>query len=776
LADLHESTLDSANVPTPPVVPTTEAVERLRVLARGRAVQDGWKIAAAVVVLPIVLAILSAVLLSVGVSTLHLPSASVQQYAGGASPVFGVIALAALALGGQFTVTGQYAGSTTGTGDSGSIGSLLNSAASSANVSATVTFAPLVLTALTLVGVALWTRDRLLRTAAVPASWWQTGLVAGVFAGVAIELLAGVTTAHTTVLNVGVTATAAGWRLFFGALLLTVIGTWAGYALSRVRIARPVRRAVLSGLALRAFASFGSSWRAFVATVSVFSVVFTVSALIGVLVFASQQAQPVAILSTTPLVLGSLALLAASLGQFGELDWGYSAVTPTSTSTTGVSSSLSVFNGSGALWLTVGVALVAVVVTAFVLRALEPERAGSTRRFWLLPAQLAGLWLVVPWTIGELSGAGSGGVLGFTGSYSASASVSAWFFLLAGIVGFLIEALARFVLPSWSRGGAQTASASTVRLVSMIVAAFLALGVLLGVGIAIANATVFSSASAVRTYTDAIAAGDVRTAQALETGTGATVGTLPAPNPGGRIQVESVKTADTTDQTASVAVTYLLAGRTHTASVDVARKAPLFGVFDQWRLTQGMIGAVEMPDPITTDVSINGVGFKSQTGALTAQAYPGIYTVAVTSGSGNYVAVSQSGQANVLDGQATDLAQRTTGAVAADLTAQMKSTLDACVLSATELVPAGCPVSYSNYYGNGTVRNVAWTVSSYPTMAVDGTAYSTVVCGTASVTYQDLYFGSWSQESGSDDCVGGSGTFRISKGAIHLIPSDSSNG
>ena len=318
-------------------------------------------------------------------------------------------------LGLPFLLTGLALGGTAAVGSSDSMLSLVG------QVSAGMYALPLALTAVA--AIVLWRQGRRAEKAA-PLSGTGARWLVSAATGAMFAVLSLILAVLFTLREDGMTVTTAGFGLFFGALTLGLLATWAG---RQAASPRPVLR-------------FDAMLRALPETVPA-SVVFGLH-------FAAVTLIAGVFLVIAVLVDGSIAaVFAAPLWVPTVSAWLYGAV-----HFSGISASAGGFGGTGYIfdspwWAVLLVVLgalalaVAASVAWLIVRGRVPD-AGNVKAWLSLPAVFGlGTVLIQLLTLVVISG-GFGGI-----GVAAVLGMAWWSFLILALWGALIELSSRFLAP-----------------------------------------------------------------------------------------------------------------------------------------------------------------------------------------------------------------------------------------------------------------------------------------------------------------------------------------
>ncbi|MDO5645977.1 MAG: hypothetical protein Q4G21_09885 [Dermabacter sp.] len=299
------------------------------------------------------------------------------------------------------------------------------------------------------------------------------------------------------------------------------------------------------------------------------------------------------------------------------------------------------------------------------------------------------------------------------------------------------------------------------------------LAIAAGIGISVANGTVFSPTTKVEAYMSAIEDGRFGDAAELAPPNIANGNRVLLTNEVGAATTDRISSY-TVDQTtvqgdwASVTVTSELDGVSQTQVFELARTGNSFLIFPEWTLQPPEYGYVSMPVSAAGTLSVNGVEVDASSatvpreGAYTSMgmmedsvplpAFPGTYTI-TREVSSEYldvdevtVAVSGSGPAHESGTWAPTLNAKGFERV----NELVKAEIDACFKDHTEStfpLDSTCRSLNSSIYvyGRADGTPASWSVTSYPLVSLqetsDGWSLSTNQRGKTTYTYMQKRFG-----------------------------------
>ncbi len=578
--------------------------------------------------------------------------------------------------------------------------------------------------------------------------------IAGGIAAIAMELIAAIGSIPASISIVSLSVSALGLPLFLGAFLITALTAFAGGAIAVAAPGVSLPRALRVG-----YTRIPALWRQLIVVAATGAVVWVLYTIVGGIfdeATASGGIDVRLLIGAIPLWVPTIAIWAAALGQGGGLlATGTAGALGTSQSGTGV---LTAFSQGSSLALVVGQIVVA-IVSAIVLSIAVP--IDRRPRFGVLALQLAGVWLVLPYVFGVLAASGVGSVIG--ANAGGTIVVAPWTFLLAGVWGLGIDALARWVMPAWRRGAA--GPAVRIRLLS-IVAVVMLVAVIGGIGITSAVLTsTYSAQATAQRYLDALANRDAKAATALETGDGGG-STRVMPSAGNALKGAKVVVTAATSTETVVTASFNVGGKALTRSLTLVPDGTgPFGV-TKWAVSTPMVDSVTIATgTLSGPITVGAQRFTPRQGAVQVSMYPGVYPISATGGSQNLLTFP-----TVLsgDGAPASFGPSRMPKLTDTVGAAVRSDLDTCAKS-TDAQPAGCPFGAYLY---GTVKDISWKITTYPTVAVstDGSSFSTTECGAATASYEYQYFSGdpFATDTAEDSCFDVSGTVAVSDGAVRL--------
>ncbi|MFC5677394.1 hypothetical protein [Aeromicrobium endophyticum] len=511
-----------------------------------------------------------------------------------------------------------------------------------------------------------------------------------------------------------------------------------------------------------------AAWRGLLAHLAVFSVLTVIATIVWVIVQGGAST-----LLVLPVVLGNLLVYAVTLGHLGALSYGNAGSFVGQSS--GTSDTVWLFS-SGAdkvLWLLLLFAVVGTLASAVVLR--RADAGPRTSSHWV--------WTAVVYAV-------AGGVLMFLGLASsdfgsgygtgtASFGPEPWFFAVFAAWGLLAElgarsvgpALAGLVPAAWLdravRGvdqvpvagvtptPAPVAATSAVgaapsptsapmdarsKRILAVVGGLVVAGVLAVVGVSVAGSMFFGPDKPVEKYFAAL--GDGRASDALELVrldspaderlllTDEVLGDSDA-------RIEDVRIGDVqrSGSVATVTVEYTIDGAQQSQDVTLTKSGSRFVVFDDWKIVDPDLGAIEVRAPGAAGVEVNGraIDVDGLDDRVRLSAFPGTYEI--TPGSGSKYLSFESEKVSVgTDEESADFEVTPTDELLAEVASQADQFVAACI-ARTEADPAGCP---NRTYGYR-LQDVRWTLDAKPTYDLrsdydGGWRFSTKTPGRASVT------------------------------------------
>lgn len=299
------------------------------------------------------------------------------------------------------------------------------------------------------------------------------------------------------------------------------------------------------------------------------------------------------------------------------------------------------------------------------------------------------------------------------------------------------------------------------------------LAIAAGIGISVANGTVFSPTTKVEAYMSAVVDGRFGDAAELAPPNVATGNRVLLTNEVGAATTERISSY-TIDRTtvegdwASVTVTSELDGVSKTQMFELARTGNSLLIFPEWTLESPEYGYVSMPVSAAGTLSVNGVEVDASSvsvprvgepyssigveGLAPLPAFPGTYTITRETSSEYLdvdevtVAVSGSGPAHESGTWAPTLNAKGFERV----NELVKAEIDACFKDHTESTfpsDSACRSlnSYVYVYGRADGTPASWSVTSYPLVSLqetsDGWSLSTNQRGKTTYTYMQKRFG-----------------------------------
>ncbi len=368
--------------------------------------------------------------------------------------------------------------------------------------------------------------------------------------------------------------------------------------------------------------------------------------------------------------------------------------------------------------------------------------------------------------------------------------VAPWFFVIAGLWGIAVEALARFAGPLLTTtyplaeklaGGprrpgidspAPLGAGGRRRLTTTLAgaSALVVLAVVVGGGISLLGSTVFGPTATVSRYLDQVSSGNLVEADKtvrLTAQDGKRVVSNKVLGPGDRITDARVDKVTVNGDHALVAVSYLLGGARHAAQLELTSSGTQLLVFPEWHLTTPLRSMISVAVDGGKAVAVNGVTVPIADGYGVLDVYPGRYVVALP-GSNKWLKAPKKTvyAANAPVTAQLDVAP--TAALQSEVERQTKALIDSCAAQAVA-APTGCPFQEYTY---GTVSGFHWTVKSYPDVKLspDGTTFD-LSGGQITADYTESAFGFTDAQS-DDAFVFGFGKVVISGDKVTLDFSD----
>lgn len=386
----------------------------------------------------------------------------------------------------------------------------------------------------------------------------------------------------------------------------------------------------------------------------------------------------------------------------------------------------------------IGGALVAALAASVLwhLRSARSVEELARPASWIqLPAVFAAGGLVIT----VLSSVSVGGA-GFGTSGSVSFGPAIWTFIVLGIWGGIIEGLTRTLAPRIAPALPQTLTARLrgpavaegtspvtpepltpeqarkVRRIALVGGTAVALVVGAFVAVSVANSILYSPEKVAQNYLDAVADGDVDTA--LES--------MPNDQDLSMTLMTDEIYAAATDRPSS----YSLGEVTDyfgATSVDVEAKGGVggdgsltleegdkkFGLFNQWKVTEGLTSTLSIATTSSSGVSVNGVEVETTDDYGSYAVLPGSYNVDPFAGNEWVEAGASPVKVALGDYASAEMTEpQPSAAFKEQVDSAMADWLGAC-MDSTELEPDGCPQSG---YAYGDVRNVSWELTTPPTI------------------------------------------------------------
>lgn len=306
----------------------------------------------------------------------------------------------------------------------------------------------------------------------------------------------------------------------------------------------------------------------------------------------------------------------------------------------------------------------------------------------------------------------------------------------------------------------------------IVVGAVVACLVLVGVAGTVVQATAFSAKASVNAYFDSLGRGDADGALARLDGYRTPVTPDPTKHLASTVllsgkvlrdrsyraptdpKIESAQPVQGSSGTQQVKVSYTVGGNRRHATLQVTKSVETsYGLFHRWLISGGTAGLALTPG---TPYLVNGVRVGTSTASAQTEGqgtvtdvypvFPGSYHVGLAENpllSADGVTVD----IRVLGGlaAAAKLTATIKKSAAADVRKQVNAYLDECAKQ-TSLSPTNCSFSA---YGSSDVRNVSWTITRYPTIALGLSPQTNAVNaytgqdggeGVATVTYEAKEF------------------------------------
>ncbi|MET0819993.1 MAG: hypothetical protein ABWY58_03435, partial [Aeromicrobium sp.] len=279
-----------------------------------------------------------------------------------------------------------------------------------------------------------------------------------------------------------------------------------------------------------------------------------------------------------------------------------------------------------------------------------------------------------------------------------------------------------------------------------VVGALVVAGVLAVVGVSVAGSMFFGPDKPVEKYFAAL--GDGRASDALELVrldspaderlllTDEVLGDSDA-------RIEDVRIGDVqrSGSAATVTVEYTIDGAQQSQDVTLTKAGSRFVVFDDWKIVDPDLGAIEVRAPGASGVEVNGraVDLDGFDDGVRLSAFPGTYEVAPGSGS-TYLSFESKKVDVGTDVESADFEVAPTDELLTEVASQADQFVAACI-ARTEADPAGCPNSTYGYR----LQDVRWTLDAKPTYDLrsdydGGWRFTTKTPGRATVTAKERSF------------------------------------
>jgi hypothetical protein len=339
----------------------------------------------------------------------------------------------------------------------------------------------------------------------------------------------------------------------------------------------------------------------------------------------------------------------------------------------------------------------------------------------------------------------------------------------------------------------------------IVVGAVVAVLVLVGVAGTVVQATAFSAKASVNAYFGSLASGDADGALTRLYDYSSPGGSDPGKRVGstallsGKVlrdrsyraptdpEIESARPADGSSAAQEVKVSYTVGGSRQHATLYVARSdKTTYGLFHRWLISGGTAALALAPGtPYLVDgVHVGTSAASAQTegeGPVTDMypVFPGTYRVGLADNpllSADSVTVDVRALGGFVTPKLTATIKKT---AAGEVRKQVDAYLDECAKQAS-LTPTNCPFST---YGTSDVRNISWTITRYPTIALLVTPETNAVRaytgsedgqGVATVTYEakDFFGGKYTPQT-STASIDVGGPVVVTKGKLDwLSPAD----
>lgn len=185
--------------------------------------------------------------------------------------------------------------------------------------------------------------------------------------------------------------------------------------------------------------------------------------------------------------------------------------------------------------------------------------------------------------------------------------------------------------------------------------------------------------------------------------------------------------------------------------------------FQKWEISDGLEAHLAVRGG---DAVIGGVAV-AEADAEDLIAYPGVLNVELAESPWMTAKPQRLALTGLSEG--TYLEVEPSDGLIAEVQEQANARLDECVAS-TDLRPEGCPF---REYVYGDVRNVAWTITNYPTVDMFSMERFTLEGGQATVTYEvENWDGEWVAEESESDIGYFSGEVAIDGDDVELTFND----
>lgn len=305
----------------------------------------------------------------------------------------------------------------------------------------------------------------------------------------------------------------------------------------------------------------------------------------------------------------------------------------------------------------------------------------------------------------------------------------------------------------------------------IVVGAVVACLVLVGVAGTVVQATAFSAKASVDAYFGSLGRGDADGALTRLYDYSAPGGSDPGKRVGSTAllsakvlrdrsyrapkdpKIESARPVDGSSDAQEVKVSYTVGNSRQHATLHVARSAETsYGLFHRWLISGGTAALALAPG---APYLVNGVQVGTSAASAQSQGegpvtdmypvFPGTYRVGLADNpllSGDSVSVDVRALGGYVTAKPAATIKKT---AAAEVRKQVNAYLDECAKQAS-LTPTNCPFST---YGSSDVRNISWTITRYPTIALQLNPQTNAVSaytgqeggpGVATVTYETKDF------------------------------------